>query len=61
VAPIIIIKGATYTLVLTATSTVAGIRGVEGSFDQIPIWAGATLLGLLAAWGLLGNLRGSES
>jgi hypothetical protein len=61
VAPIIILKGATYTLVLTTTSTVAGIRGVEGSFEQVPIWAAWTLLGLLAAWGLLGNLRRSGS
>ena len=60
VAPIIIVKGAAYTLVLATTSTVAGLRGVEGSFEQIPIWGAWTLLGLLAAWALLGGVRRSE-
>jgi hypothetical protein len=57
VAPIIIVKGAAYTLVLATTSTVAGLRGVEGSFEQVPIWAAWTLLGFLAAWGLFANVR----
>lgn len=60
VAPIIILKGATYTLVLTTTSAVAAIRGVNGSVEQIPIWAAWTLLGALAAWGLLGSIRGES-
>lgn len=59
VAPIIIVKGAAYTLVLTTTSAVAAVRGIEGSFEQIPIWAAWTVLGMLAAWGLLGSTRGS--
>ena len=60
VAPIIILKGATYTLVLTTTSTVAALRGVAGSAEQIPIWGAWTLLGVLATWGLLGKLRTAE-
>jgi hypothetical protein len=60
VAPIIVMKGATYTLVLTTTSAVAALRGVEGSVAQIPIWAAWTALGALATWGLLGSLRTAE-
>jgi hypothetical protein len=60
VAPILIIKGATYTLVLTTTSAVAALRGVEGSVEQIPIWAAWTALGVFATWGLLGSIRGPE-
>jgi hypothetical protein len=57
VAPIIIIKGATYTLVLATTSTVAGLRGVEGTLEQVPIWVAWTLIGALAGWGLFANVR----
>lgn len=57
ISSIIITKGATYTLVLTVTSTVAALRGVEGTLEQIPIWAAWTLAGALALWGLLANLR----
>ncbi len=57
VAMIITMKGATYTLVLTAASTVGALRGVEGTMEQIPVWAAWTLLGGLAVWGLLRNLR----
>jgi len=60
VTPIVIVKGATYTLVLTTSSTVAALRGVEGSAEQIPIWTAWTLLGALAAWGLLGSVRTPE-
>lgn len=56
IAPIIVMKGVTYTLVLTATSTVAAQRGIEGSAGQIAVWAAWTVLGGLAIWGLLGNL-----
>ncbi len=58
IAPLIVMKGATYTLVLTATSTVAALRGIEGTASQIPVWAAWTLLGGLALWGLLGHLPG---
>jgi hypothetical protein len=57
VAPIIVMQGAAYTLVLTATSAVAASRGIAGTAEQIPIWAGWTALGALAAWGLLSQVR----
>jgi hypothetical protein len=60
VAPIIIMKGATYTLVLSATSTVAVLRGVEGTAEQIPIWVAWTAVGGIAAWALLRNLRATD-
>jgi hypothetical protein len=56
IAPIIVMKGATYTLVLTVASTVAATRDIEGSAAQIPVWAAWTLLGVLALWGLFGHL-----
>ena len=59
VAPVVILKGATYTLVLTTSSTVAALRGVEGTMEQIPIWAAWTALGLLAAWATLGSVNGA--
>jgi len=57
IATIITLKGATYTLVLTVTSTVAAMRGIGGTLEQIPVWALWTLAGGLAVWGLLWNLR----
>ena len=57
IAMIITLKGATYTLVLTVTSTVGALRGIEGSLEQIPLWAVWTLAGGLAVGGLLKNLR----
>ena len=60
VASTVLAKGAAYTLVLTMTSTVAAMRGVEGSAEQIPIWTVWTLLGMLVASGLLGNVRTAE-
>lgn len=57
IAPIIIMKGATYTLVLTTTSTVAARRGVEGTFEQIPVWLLWTVAGALAVWALLKGLH----
>ena len=38
IASIIIVKGATYTLVLTVTSVVAANRGVADTASPIPIW-----------------------
>lgn len=60
VAPIVLLKGATYTLVLTASSTVAALRGIDGTMEQIPVWAAWTLVGLLAAWATLGSVRTTE-
>ncbi|HSI98851.1 MAG TPA: hypothetical protein VLA59_00525 [Patescibacteria group bacterium] len=57
VAPIILLKGATYTLVLTTSSTVAALRGIEGTVEQIPIWAAWTAVGLLATWATLRSVR----
>jgi hypothetical protein len=47
------VKGATYTLVLTASSTVAATRGIEGSAAQIPVWGLWTLAGAAAAIALV--------
>ncbi len=55
--PILVLKGATYTLVLTAGSTVAALRGIEGSAAQIPVWATWTLVGLVAFGLLLGGVE----
>jgi hypothetical protein len=60
VAPIVILKGATYTLVLTTSSTVAALRGIDGTLEQIPIWAAWTALGLLAAWAMLRSVRAPD-
>jgi hypothetical protein len=38
------LKGATYTLVLTAGSAVGTVRGIEGSVGQIPVWGAWTLM-----------------
>lgn len=57
IASIITVKGATYTLVLTTTSAIAALRGVEGSLEQIPVWGVWTLAGALAFWGLARNIR----
>lgn len=53
--PIVTLKAATYTLVLTVNSYVGEARGFEGSAEQIPIWAAWTLVGVLA---VLAMLRG---
>lgn len=46
-----------YTLVLTATSIVAASRDIAGTAEQIPIWAAWTVLGTLAAAGLVSHVR----
>ena len=56
IGSIIIMKGATYTLVLTASSTVAAWRGIDGALGQIPIWGVWTVVGGAAVWGLLTSL-----
>lgn len=47
------VKGATYTLALTAGSVVGAIRDIAGSAEQIPIWAGMSVIGAVAAVMLL--------
>lgn len=53
------VKGATYTMVLTMGSIVGGLRGIEGSAAQVPIWGAWTLAGAVAAVLLLRGLRRS--
>lgn len=55
------VKGATYTLVLTAGSTVGALRGIEGTAVQIPIWGVWTVVGALAAFMLIRGLSGTRS
>lgn len=45
---IMCMKGATYTLVLTAGTLTAVLRGVEGVAGQIPVWGVWTLVGAAA-------------
>jgi hypothetical protein len=52
------LKGATYTLVLTAGSAVGAARGIEGSAEQVPVWGVWTLVGLAATVALLAGVRG---
>lgn len=51
------VKGASYTLALTAGSVVGAARGVEGTLEQIPIWGAMSVLGAVAAVTLLRGLR----
>jgi hypothetical protein len=48
-AAIATVKGAVYTLSLTLSSVIGGMRGVAGAFAQVPVWAVWTLVGLAAA------------
>ena len=56
-AAIAIVQGATYTLGLTASSVVGGLRGVAGAMEQAPVWAVWTLAGVAAAVALLRRVR----
>jgi hypothetical protein len=47
------VEGAAYTLGLTLSSVVGGVRGVPGSMAQAPVWAIWTLFGIAAALLLL--------
>ena len=55
------VKGATYTLVLTVVSLWAANIGVPGASAQIPLWLSLTIAGLVASLFLLGNLKQSNS
>lgn len=57
-ASIMAVKGATYTLVLTAGSLVGAVRGVEGAAAQVPVWAAWTAAGVAACAGLLAGPTG---
>lgn len=52
-ASIMAIKGATYTLVLTAGSLAGALARVEGAAAQVPIWATWTAVGAAACVALL--------
>lgn len=54
------VKGATYTLVLTAGSLYAAGAGVEGAADLVPLWVSLGAASLLAAVLLLRNLQSTE-
>jgi len=51
------LKGATYTLVLTAGSAAGAVRGVEGAAAQVPVWTAWTAVGLAATIALLAGVR----
>jgi hypothetical protein len=51
------VKGATYTLVLTVVSIWAANAGVPGASAEMPLWLVLTVAGLVASLFLLGNLK----
>ncbi len=51
------IKGATYTLVLTVVSLWAAKAGVPGAAAEAPLWLFLTIVGLIGSLLLLGNLK----
>ena len=61
VGAIMNVKGATYTLVLTAGSAAGAMRGVEGAAEQIPVWAAWTVVGFAATVALLWGARDERS
>jgi len=56
ISTIAITQGSAYTAVLTVASVVGGLRGIEGSMAQVPIWGAWTLVGAAAAAALLLNV-----
>lgn len=50
---ITVTQGAAYTAGLTVSSFVGGLRGIEGSMAQVPVWGVWTLVGAAAAAALL--------
>jgi hypothetical protein len=54
---IAIIQGAAYTLGLTLSSVVGGLRGVAGALEQAPVWAVWTIAGAAAAVALLWRVQ----
>jgi hypothetical protein len=56
-ATISIVKGTTYTLVLTVVALWSGIDGAPGAMSEIPLWFVLTIAGLVASLLLLGNLN----
>jgi hypothetical protein len=60
-AGICTIKGALYTLVLTAGSLWASNAGVEGAGSEVPLWLTLTALGLAACSLFYGNMKNEKS
>lgn len=58
-AGICTVKGAMYTLVLTAGSLWASKAGVEGAGGEIPLWVTLTALGMIAGGLFYANLKPS--
>lgn len=52
-----LVKGATYTLVLTAIAIWSTMKGLPDSAGEIPVWAIFTVAGTVAALLLYGNLE----
>lgn len=57
-AAVAITQGAAYTLVLTASSVVGGLRGIAASMTQAPVWGVWTLAGVVAVTALLWRVEG---
>jgi hypothetical protein len=57
VAPIIMVQGALYTLVLTTTSSVVWLRGLPGGASEVPVWGVWTVAGAVALWLLLAGAK----
>jgi hypothetical protein len=60
IAAVSLIKGASYTLVLSASSLVALRAGVAGAAAELPLWGTLTLTSLIAILFLLGNLQSAR-
>jgi hypothetical protein len=56
----LLVKGAVYTLVLTAGSLFAANAGVPGASAETPLWIFLTIANLIASLFLLGNLKSAN-
>lgn len=59
IAPVIMVQGALYTLVLATNAVVLGVRGLPGS-GELPVWATWTVVGACALAMLLAGAKGEE-
>jgi len=58
-AAVYCVKGAVYGLALTSSSLWAQRAGIEAAGAQIPLWAGLTVLALIACAVVFANVRGT--
>jgi len=58
-AAVYCVKGAVYGLALTSSSVWAQRAGIESAGAQVPLWAGLTVLALVACAVVFANLRGT--